>query len=610
MYLTSTVHTLAPTEFLNKIYPNGLPVNTFLDKGRCAIGATTIELIFKERCSLIVVPNTSILLDKEISHPEIDIIYGEVHYANVVDKLRHIKQGHKIMTTPDGIWKVFKAAEEVGRLNELYNEWFLLLDEAHTFITEIFRGDAMLRPFNYFWKFKHRSLMSATPYIFSNPKFEELHHVQIKFTSKIGKVSLVNCRSIDATLNWILEHRDEYPGNLHIFFNSVTEIRLAINRANLNDCAIFCANDKENGNLIKLGDLAKFHCPQPGTGKYRKINFYTCKYFEGWDLYDDNATIILVTNVNKVHTKVAVSMKGKQAIGRLRNIERHETMHLTNHHYNKYMKTITEFKADFILEANYSINLSNQYIAFCNQNNLPKKAHDGIDKYADIDKYTQLALLNWEKLDQQINNAACAEVYNHINYIKQAWEDAYYEVELSYSDLQVETATNHKRKSAAKQLEEDYKQLITQNQSGRQITLSLNASITDYIKKTNPQAYKASELIEETTMEKLKYNIKKVDAEIIARENSSSEFKLRQMLNLKFKIGSKYTNVEIKEKMQAIYNFLEIKNPNGTIKIAKASQLSEKGLFEVENCKLTDKLGETAHGKRILRAQFSLRMAA
>ncbi|WP_354431644.1 MULTISPECIES: hypothetical protein [unclassified Mucilaginibacter] len=605
------MHELAPTDYLDKIYANGLPVNTILDKGRCGIGATTIELLFKERCSLIVVPNTNILINKQRSHPEIDIVYGDVHYTNVVDILRNPKQGHKIMSTPDGVWKIFKAAKELGRLDDLYNNWFLLLDEAHAFITEVYRGKAMLRPFQYFWNFKSKSLMSATPYEFSNPKFKNLHYVKIRFTASLGKVCIVNCRSVEATLNWILDNRNQYPGNLHVFYNSVTEISLAVQRASLDDCTIFCANDEENGNLIKLGDNARLHSSQPETGSYKKVNFYTCKYFEGWDLKDENATVILVTNHNKTHTKVGVSMKGKQAIGRLRD-EPYEIMHLTNHENRRHLKTICEFKAEYTLEAMYSIEASNQYVAYCQANNLSIKAHEQIKKYADIDEYTQLATLNWEKLDQQINDAASGEIYNHIDFIQQAWKDAYYDIELIKNDLVSETATLKRRKSAAKQLEEDYNLLKSQSkaETTKLLTLSSTSTIESFVNKTNPQAFKAFQLIDEETMSNLKYNVKKVEAEIIRRDNSSLELKFRQMLNLTFKIGGEYTNKDIKEKLQTIYTILGIKAENGKIMTATASQLSAKGLFEVEDCKVLMDSGTREHGKRIIRTQFNLRMAA
>ena len=50
----------------------------------------------------------------------------------------------------------------------------------------------------------------------------------------------------------------------------------------------------------------------------KKINFYTCKYFEGWDMYDEQATLILVTNIHRMHTKVGIADKGAQFFGRLR----------------------------------------------------------------------------------------------------------------------------------------------------------------------------------------------------------------------------------------------------------------------------------------------------
>jgi len=210
--------------------------------------------------------------------------------------------------------------------------------------------------------------------------------------------------------------------------------------------------------MNKLGDLVKFFVAEPETGTYKKVNFYTCKYFEGWDLYDKNATVILVTDIHSEHTMVGVKSKGKQAIGRLRDTP-YNIIHLTNHKYTRTMKPLEEFRKEYLHEAELLIDQYNYYVRDCNEQQLKPEYDERLDKFADINDTTNIATLNLMKLDQKINQAANNEIYNHIDYVKKDWEDGYFKVESQYSDLEIETATTIKRKSAPKQLEEDYLRL-------------------------------------------------------------------------------------------------------------------------------------------------------
>jgi len=610
MFKATTTYTVSPQTKLDEIFPDGLPIGAFIDKGRCAIGATYGEIINKTRSTLIAVPNISILLNKQASHPEIDIVYGEKGYEDVVAMLSVYKPGHKILTTPEGVRKIMIAAQETGRLTELYTKWFLLLDECHTFISEHYR-EGILEPFDHFWNFHNRSLISATPYPFSDPQFEEkLNLHQIRFNAELGTVTLVNAVSVIGTLNYLLQNLDKFPGNVHIFYNSVTEIKNAILRSGITDFNIFCADDKDHKNLNKLGDLVKYFVSEPKDGIYKKVNFYTSKYFEGWDLYDDNATVVLVTDVHKSHTKVGASSKGKQAIGRLRN-PAYQVIHITNHNHSKAVKSLGAFKEEYLFEANYLIKQYNERVSDFTIKGIAIKEDEQLNRYADIDKETKLATLNLMKLDQQINEAANNEIYNHISYIQKDWEDAFFNVKLQYSDKKLETETKIKRKSAAVQLQEDYLALLTFKREQEESTLFFIGNTPEQqIKSTNPTAYLAYQHLDEATMLKLKYNIKKVQAAIIMKENIEAERKLLKLLKQTFKVGEKYTNKYIKSKLQEFYNQLNIRDENGKIRVATATQLGERGRFEIKDDKLSNNKGQRESALLIVRPQFELKMAA
>ena len=89
----------------------------------------------------------------------------------------------------------------------------------------------------------------------------------------------------------------------------------------------------------------------------------------------------------------------------------------------------------------------------------PKK-ETSLERFADIDPINQTAEINTYKIDQLINEAYTVEVYNNIDKIKEARENASYEVQLSYSGIKLETTTSMNRKSKSQQLKEDYHEII------------------------------------------------------------------------------------------------------------------------------------------------------
>src|SRR5436190_13596182 len=110
MYKTQTNYHVSTKLFLDKIMKEGLPSNAFIDKGRCAIGGTRLEIMFKERCSIIAAPNISILLSKQTAHPDVDIVYSDIPNAKIREWLMAYKPGHKLLTTPEGMRRIMRIA--------------------------------------------------------------------------------------------------------------------------------------------------------------------------------------------------------------------------------------------------------------------------------------------------------------------------------------------------------------------------------------------------------------------------------------------------------------------------------------------------------------------
>lgn len=607
---------LGKTDPLRKIFTDGRLPNGFINKGRCAIGGTTLEINNEKRCSIITVPNISIVKSKKAQHPDIYAVYGDISQEEVYGYLQTKVPGQKIMTTPEGVKKIMWAAEQLDRKEELYREWFFMLDEAHTFITEDYRLE-ILYPFEHFFEFDNKCIITATPYFFTHPKMSELDYHEVIITEKLGEVTVVNSLSVAATLQELIERANELPGNVHIFFNSVTEIVKAVRKAKLkeSECNIFCADDKNNKNMNTLGELKSMYMEQPDETNFKKFNFYTCKYFEGWDMYDKNATLVVVTDHYKAHTKIGIADKAFQAFGRIRGekgtnkpAEPFKLIHITNHLNIKSMKQHDEIVKDYSYQSNKYINQHNQDAA---DPKITKQIVDPrLSRFATVDDQTKQASLHPFKLDQVINESSKGEVYNHIDFIVATWEKKY-NVELQYSDKVSETNTSIKRKSAAKQFEEDFNALhnIKSDVDGV-MSFNLGVDVEASIRKSNPLAYQAYKLMTKEEVKQLKHSPKKIEMEIISRQNDLAEVKLLKMLDLHFKVGRDYTNEYITSTLQDIYNKLNIRTKTGKVRTAEPAHLGHMGRFEIHRAKPKNAKGINVHGYLIKRKQFDLAVAA
>lgn len=275
------------------------------------------------------------------------------------------------------------------------------------------------------------------------------------------------------------------------------------------------------------------------------------------------------------------------------------------------MKPLEIFRNEFLIEADMLIKQNVERVNLYVQQGRKIIQDERLPKFADIDKETKLATLNTMKLDQQINEAAKNEIYNHIDFIQKDWEDAFFTVIREDVDFKVENSTAIKRKSASAQLKEDYHTLKNhQSEQQESKIFNISQSVEQCIKNTNPLAYQAYKLLDETTILELKYNVKKVQAAVIVKENNLVEIKLLKLLNNAFRVNNFYSNEQIKSKLQQIYNDLNIREENGKIKVALANQIAESGRFETKETKRKNNKGKEEHGRVILRPQFALRMAA
>ena len=160
-------------QYLTEVLPM-IPTNTILYKTLTGLGATYGELK-ADRNSIIIEPNVPVIVGKcnDPKHKE-DNLFGVYEGVYTEDVIKYLEKSAdkrtKILTTPESFQKVKDAFELMDM--DIYGTCFLLFDECHKIVKDAdYRSDITL-PFDDFFLFNEKALVSATPISFSDPRFE------------------------------------------------------------------------------------------------------------------------------------------------------------------------------------------------------------------------------------------------------------------------------------------------------------------------------------------------------------------------------------------------------------------------------------------------------
>jgi len=606
---------LSVSDRLDKAF-DVLPSNANIDKGRCGIGGTTLEIEAK-RHSIFIVCTLGGIVGKANDNSEIFAIYGKMKPKDIVPELMKTTGYRKLFVTPDSFWKIIEAAKAKGSigLDKLHSDYFVLYDEVHTTVTEAWRPN-VLAPFKWIWNFKNKSFITATPCEINDTNFLALQNYKIEFHEPyVGKVNVVNCKpyEIGSCVDAHIANAPNLPGSLFIFYNSVTEIAEAIKRNGLTDCHIYCADKGDN--YERLPDQLEVFKREPETGKYAKINFFTTRYFECFDLIAENATIILVTDTTKAHTRVGISNKGVQAVGRIRdnggdNDKPFAIIHITNHRNAKEMKPREEFKQEYELHKTI-IAPYNEYIEKCNSSKVtPLMSYQvPIKGFTEIDEYTNVATFNQSKLDQVINELVCNEEFNHIDFIVDAWKRGKYDVSVvehrSIPELDVK-----KKMSRANR----YRQLInlihdleiSRASGGYRMGVAIKRLAE--IQTESPLAFEAYHTLQIDRIDELDYNEKAIMEELVELNNKAAKIRLLPLLDKEFKVGNEiFSSKNLTDRLQHLYGvvgLLDVKKPD-SIQTAHLADFEREGWFKLKDERLEDN-GGRARAYSIAKKLFNL----
>lgn len=544
-------------QYLTEVLPM-IPTNTILYKTLTGLGATYGELK-ADRNSIIIEPNVPVIVGKcnDPKHKE-DNLFGVYEGVYTEDVIKYLEKSAdkrtKILTTPESFQKVKDAFELMDM--DIYGTCFLLFDECHKIVKDAdYRSDITL-PFDDFFLFNEKALVSATPISFSDPRFEmqkfQIIRIEPAFEYKLP-VSLIHTNNVLEQLKRTLDKLD--ATDICLFVNSTDMIYSFIKQLDIeNESTVFCAKKS----VEKLKNKKFKHAfEQWSKSRMKKYNFFTSRFYNALDIeLKIKPTVIMISDVYfSEYSMIDPHTDAIQAIGRFRNgVNR--VCHIFN--TNPNLPVRTEEEIGIYLQVSKEVYDKIKTFYDCATSEEARNAYrealkvlpfnqmlnkDGKENFFAIDNYVDEALLKSSYNAQEKLIAS----YRSNRLFDLDVESAYFpfgdferlKKESKYASLK------DKRKEVVRQLE-----LLKGDDETEMIR-----NYKEDLRKADSFIYGAYEEIGKEMIESLDYSVKRIKEAMILKQHrektEGTEF--IQLIKNSFKVGQKYTKKYIKEELTRIY---------------------------------------------------------
>lgn len=568
---------IAKGQYLSDIIKQ-IPSNCILSKTLPGIGATTLELD-TERDSIIVVPNVPVIKSKCEKYPNLLGVFEGVTKEDVRHYIATQKGFLKLMTTPESFVKIKKACKEL-QIN-IYDIFFLLLDECHTLIEDVnYRADIVL-PMADFFKFKQKAMVSATPIGFSAPNFElqgfEILQVNPSFDYH-NDIWLIKTNNIFQTIKkflkedpvklWLPNH--ERSNSFFFFINSISMIRGLIRQLGIErESSIFCA-DKS---YVKLKGEFGFDNAYNEWDKdnARKYNFFTARFFNAFDLeLDFKPEVILVSDIYSApQTMFDIDTDCVQISGRFRN-----GINCLTHIYNSpeivgtyYHPTPEIVKKE--IDAHEVVYKAVKTLYENAATEEERRAFGAALETLPFRKYLyDSGSKNYFAIDNAISEAKYKAKYRFAYQIEGAYSQNPYFKALPLYDEYYPLADVEKLKleRSSKSVKIKRTQIVEILSSFKRPYSEEEQDTIYQIREIDPLIVEAFDLLGPDKIEELNYSEKKIREALILAERKGN--KTIRLIKNSFQIGQKYTNTFIKEELLRIFKEVGIlpeRTPKGSM---------------------------------------------
>jgi hypothetical protein len=546
-----------------------IETNRIIYKTLPGLGATYTE-ITSLRDSIIIEPNVPVIIGKEKKHnDEVPIegvvvlgVYKGVTQGDVEEFIMRDIPYKKIITTPEGfIAKIIPAFHKM-EIN-CYSDYFLLYDECEKSIQDGDYRPAVLLPFDDFFKFDNKAMISATPIMPSDPRFKQhgFEIVKIKPLFEFKKMlNILHTNCISAALEQSLRTLN---GKSFIFLNGTSVTYQLIKTLGIeDDTAVFCSEDS----VTKLNDYgfsnatSELRDSDGNLKEFAKYNFFTSRFYSAVDIeLDYKPNVIIISHLHFApFTIVDPATEVIQIIGRFRNLTR-AIIHITTTNPNFEERTRGE-ALTFLKEEEVSYKkLFNLYLDTTEPSNRIA-LKEALDKYQFAKFTVSESEKNYFLIDNFLDEIVVRGYYNSIEALKSAYKSTDY-FKLKSFDRQYKFTDrdlkNWVKKKANKTLFKEVAEKLTS------YTLDMNSGIPNYIRKEHPAMLEAVQVLGKERILELGYNLNKAKIAVIKLNASKKKDStpVKTAIHQSFRLNVDYLESFIKKKIDEVNEAFEIEIP-------------------------------------------------
>jgi hypothetical protein len=572
-----------------------LPANRIIYKYLTGCGATHLE-IFCNRWSIIVEPYIPVILGKQwmkvidkktglekiVKNPEVLAVYEKTSKDDIIEFLSQSQQKYKLVTTPEGMVKIINACAELEI--DPFKKFFLLVDECEKLIQDANFRDDITVVMDYFFQFKKRSFVSATPIAPSDARFKEHKFTDYFIIPKNIKKINIKLHATNNLASTIKSYFNTHKNSHYlIFINSTERIASIIKFLKIQkEAQVFCA--KESSDILKINGICNTSIYW-SKDKFKKYNFFTSRFFTAFDLeVDCKPNVLIISDFKKVkHSALDPETDIIQIAGRARNGINH-LCHITNWEVLQ-TQTPEEIKG-YINGLGEGYRMIEQLRDQCsNYNSIG--TYDVLNQALKACKYNNY--LNKRTrvqcpylIDNEVHSNRVIAVYASGDHILDAYSKTNrFQVDYHISNFNLSDSTLESLKKGVSRREtlkavcEIFAKYF--EQAKEEFNISPNYALTELI-KTHQTLYQYYRVIGIDRIREMNYNVKKIEKEYNLKEieNSDSFYRLTYTFLLIFKKDKCYTGAKIVRIMKYYFNKYNIRLQTTVAQLRKWFDIPER----------------------------------
>lgn len=548
------------TQYLTEVLPEN-PTNTILYKKLTGLGATYGELK-ADRDSIILEPNVPVIKGKckDPKHAKDNLmgVYENVTVDSIVKYLQASKEKHiKLLSTPESFSKIKAAFEEIDR--DIYSTCYLLFDECHKIVKDVDYRENITLPFDDFFMFENKGLVSATPLDFTDPRFFKQKFQIMEVQPHFEYAQPLNLYHTNNVLQELKKRIGNIEKPIFLFINSTETIYSIMNKLDiLEQSTVFCAynsvknlKDKKFSQVYSDWDAAKMN----------KYNFLTSRFFNALDIeLDFQPEVFIVTDVTMATQSIIDPFTDTiQIIGRFRN-GIVSASHITNTDYKFQVRSKAQLQFRInVFEENYKM------LKAYHDNATNDELRDAVKAILNNHPLTPLlntdGTKNWFKIDNYLAENLVQGYYNSFNELVKNYKQCK-SFKLNYESQAYKLSDTErlKRENKSLSIKAKRREIVEQLEMLKGDETSIAMEHKRELIRTDAFIVQAYDELGKAKIEELKYSHPKIrEAMILKKYNENrtgTEF--IEMVKNRFKAGQSYELSQINKIRDEIYSLLNM----------------------------------------------------